>query len=251
MRYLRPMCTVTYYPTPSGYILTHNRDEAPTRSPNHISRAPTALSDTLLFPRDTKAGGAWIVTTHSGRTACLLNGAFSKHVHQPPYRRSRGLMLLDFFETENPNAFFTEYDLTGIEPFTFLLFETGRVTELRWDGEMRHLKNIAPDATSFWCSATLYPPEMQVTREQVFQNWRTHYKEDPEHLPAALLQLHQTGSVGDLENDFIMNRGNRVRTVSITQVIMSADTVVMQYEDLLEGHVDRQMINFNKNRVNS
>jgi len=239
------MCTVTYCPTPSGFILTHNRDEAPTRSPNHLSQATTSLGDTLLFPRDTQAGGAWIVTARSRRTACLLNGAFLKHVHQPPYRRSRGLLLLDFFEAENPNALFTEYNLEGIEPFTFLLFETGGVTELRWDGQERHLKNLAPDATWFWCSATLYPPEMQVLREQVFQNWRTYHIEDAAHLPAALLELHHTGSVGDLENDFIMNRGNRVRTVSITQVIGREDAVEMQYQDLLEGYEDTQMIHFN------
>jgi hypothetical protein len=236
------MCTVTFFPAPSGFILTHNRDEAPSRSPQHISRERTG-ADTLLFPRDTKAGGAWIATAKSGKTACLLNGAFIKHQHNPPYRRSRGLMLLDFFEWEQANIFFQQYDLDGIEPFTFLLFEKEAITELRWDGAQRHLKNLPPDRPHFWCSATLYPPEMQSKREQVFRSWLDSQSpipnpQSPIPNPQSLITLHRSGSVGDPENDFVMNRSGRVRTVSITQVVSQKEIFQMRYFDLLEGHRD-------------
>lgn len=229
------MCTVTFLPNSSGFILTHNRDEAPSRSPQHISREK-ASADTLLFPRDTKAGGAWIAAAKSGKTACLLNGAFIKHQHNPPYRRSRGLMLLDFFEWEQAHVFFRQYDLDGIEPFTFLLFEKEAITELRWDGAQRHLKNLPPDRPHFWCSATLYPPEMQLRREQVFRSWLSLRPPIPN--PQSLITLHLTGSIGDPENDFVMNRGGRVRTVSITQVVFQKEFFQMRYFDLLEGHRD-------------
>ncbi|HAD11338.1 MAG TPA: hypothetical protein DCF33_02760, partial [Saprospirales bacterium] len=111
------MCTVTYLPLSNGFILTHNRDEAPARSPKSIVREG---SPAILFPRDTHAGGTWIACSQSGRTACLLNGAFVLHRRQPPYRRSRGLLLLDFFDWKNADDFFAEYDLHNIEPFTFL-----------------------------------------------------------------------------------------------------------------------------------
>ncbi len=231
------MCTVTYLPNPSGFILSHNRDEAPTRSPKVISREKIA-SDVLLFPRDTKAGGAWVGTTKSGKTACLLNGAFLKHHHNPPYRRSRGLMLLDFFEMENPDIFFQDYELDGIEPFTFLFFQKERVAELRWDGSQRYFKKLPPDTPHFWCSATLYPPEMQKRREQVFRDWLESQAPDPR----SAITLHRTGSVGDPENDFVMNRGGRVCTVSITQVVVEKKIARIRYFDLLEGNQDKRQV---------
>ena len=182
------MCTVTFLPTPSGFILTHNRDEAPSRSPEVISRVQEG-GDTLLFPRDTKAGGAWVAASKSGRTACLLNGAFVKHHHNPPYRRSRGLVLLDFFHWPQPDLFFGQYDLDGIEPFTFLYFNTDRVVELRWDGTQRYVKELAPDEPHFWCSATLYPPDMQQKRKQVFLDW---LQQTVHRLPSSVHRLPST-----------------------------------------------------------
>lgn len=226
------MCTVTYLPSPRGYILTHNRDEAPARSPNKITR-----SGKLLFPRDTKAGGAWVVVNQQGHTACLLNGAFLKHKHQPPYRRSRGLLLLDFFDNPDSDAFFADYALEDIEPFTLLFFKLGAVTEFRWDGNQRHRKELSPEKTHFWCSATLYPPAMQALREQVFRDWLAQPR-DKRRLPSGILKLHLSGTVGDPENDFVMNRGGRVCTVSVTQVVCQEKNIRMRYFDLLEGHQD-------------
>lgn len=231
------MCTVTYLPTPDGFILTHNRDEAPARSPRGIERV-TNKHDTLLFPRDTRAGGAWIVTGRRGRTACLLNGAFEKHRHEPPYRRSRGLVLLDFYTYDRPADFFERYDLDGIEPFTFLYFAENGPLELRWDGARRHLTQLPPDKPHFWCSSTLYPPAMQELRERVFQSWLLLRPVPGYITPAEVAQLHRTGSVGDSENDFVMNRDGRVQTVSITQVVRYGKRLRMQYWDLLEGRHD-------------
>jgi len=123
------MCTVTYLPRPSGFILTHNRDEAPARSSQTIVREKTPGGQTLIFPRDTLAGGTWIATSRAGRTVCLLNGAFVLHKRVLPYRRSRGLILLDFFDWENPDDFFCDYDFEGIEPFTLLFFAQAQLSE--------------------------------------------------------------------------------------------------------------------------
>ncbi len=235
------MCTVTYLPIPSGYALTHNRDEAPARSPDHISRERIG-GCFRLFPRDTKAGGAWIIAAQTGQTACLLNGAFLKHRHEPPYRHSRGLVLVDFLNATDTNHFFSSYDLDKIEPFTLLSFQPWAVAEFRWDGQRRHLRHLNPEQAYFWCSATLYPPQMQQAREQVFQNWLSRQKPNSNRLPTDILRLHLKGSVGDPENDFVMNRNGRVCTVSVTQVVCRQRLIRMRYLDLLEGQQDlRQM----------
>lgn len=244
------MCTVSYLPRPEGFILTHNRDEAPSRSPQNIARAHTPGGESLLFPRDTQAGGTWIASSRSGRTACLLNGAFVLHRRQPPYRRSRGLLLLDFFDWTSADDFFAHYELDNIEPFTFLYFERNagnfgslqRILEFRWDGEQRHLKNLAPGEAHFWCSATLYPADMQSKREAVFHLWLDKQDLGKKSLPGNVLRLHKTGSVGDPENDFVMNRAGRVQTVSITQLILHEKNARMRYIDLLgKNQSERQL----------
>lgn len=222
------MCTVTYLPVDGGFVLTHNRDEAPKRSPQQLT-----LENDLLFPRDTGAGGTWIAVHRQGLTACVLNGAFVKHRHEPPYRRSRGLVLLDFFEHSTPETFWSNYDLEGIEPFTLLFFAEGMVGEGRWDGVQKHVRYLEPDGRHFWCSATLYPPDMQSKRETVFRNWLENHGHKPG--PADLLRLHHTGSVGDPQNDYVMNREDRVRTVSISQVVYGRKQLRLRYETLLGG----------------
>lgn len=233
------MCTVTYLPTRAGFVLTHNRDEAPVRSPKAIARAGD-----LLFPRDTLAGGAWIAASAGGRAACLLNGAFERHERQPPYRRSRGLVLLDSFAYANAEDFAEQYDFAGVEPFTFLAFAPHNVLELRWDGVQKHPKTLPPDAPHFWCSATLYPAEWQARREQVFRDWLTKPPQPP--TAESVLHLHLTGSVGDPAYDFVMNRGRRVQTVSITQLTRQPDRWRMEYRDLLEGVSDVQTMEFSE-----
>ena len=256
------MCTVTYLPGPSGFTLTHNRDEAPNRSTQSIVREKTPKGNTLIFPRDAQAGGTWIASAQNGKTACLLNGAFELHRRELPYRRSRGLILLDFFDWEDPDAFFQQYDLDRIEPFTFLYFEkpsnemgVQRVTELRWDGHQRFLKELSPQTPHFWCSATLYPPEMQIRREQVFRDWLRHPSPShpsPNHqlhqspIPQSLITLHQTGSINDPENDYVMNRAGRVQTVSITQVVVDEKNAQMKYLDLLGGNRSERRLITNK-----
>lgn len=264
------MCTVTYFPTPSGFILTHNRDEAPSRSTQSIVKEKTPRGNTLLFPRDAQAGGTWIASSKDGKTACLLNGAFILHRRELPYRRSRGLLLLDFFDWDDPDAFFQHYDLDRIEPFTFLYFEkpsneteVRRVTELRWDGQQRFIKELSPHLPHFWCSATLYPPEMQIRREQVFIDWLTHQSPLPAVALAkegsafakatadkqSLITLHQTGSINDPENDYVMNRGGRVQTVSITQVLADEKNAHMKYLDLLGGKNSERRLVIHKRAV--
>ena len=52
----------------------------------------------IIFPKDAKAGGTWFAAADTGVIAVLLNGAFKKHIAQPPYRKSRGLILLEIMQ---------------------------------------------------------------------------------------------------------------------------------------------------------
>jgi len=225
------MCTVTYLPAPRGFILTHNRDEAPSRV------APGLMVEEdgerrLFYPRDAGAGGSWLIASNTGFAVCVLNGAFVKHERTPPYRRSRGWVLLDFARAARPEVFFQDYDLSGIEPFTLLYATRGQLVEFRWDGQHRHFAHKPANQPHFWSSVTLYDPPIQVAREAVFFRW---LQQHPRPTPAALRQLHLTGSIGDPENDFCMNRQNRVRTVGLTQVVFTLPAQWLRYRDLLHN----------------
>lgn len=226
----KTMCTVTFMPLGAGdFILTSNRDEHFSRSPQHISRTQRNEVE-LLFPRDSGAGGSWIAISAKGWLACLLNGAFEKHQHRPPYRVSRGILLMDSFDYAEPYTFFYAYDLEGIEPFTLLLIREGGLWECRWDGALRHFRQLSFDEPHIWSSATLYPAAMREKREGWFRSWLSHTDSIS---PESILDLHLKGGEGDPFNDFVMNREGKVQTVSITQVIRFGGLLEMQYHDLL------------------
>lgn len=227
------MCTVTYIPQSDGhFVLTSNRDENAARSPQHLDREEVGGAS-LLFPRDTAAGGTWIVASDTNRVVCLLNGAFEKHKHQPPYKHSRGLMVLDFFRFATAEEFFKQYDFEGLEPFTFIIVDRGQPYELRWDEEQLHVKQLDPKRHYLWSSATLYPGEVGEMRQQWFRDWldgRTDFS------PTAILDFHRKGGQGDDWNGFIMNRDGRVQTVSITQIVKSETGISLVYNDLLRSN---------------
>lgn len=229
------MCTVTFLPKKNGqYLLTSNRDEAPHRSPENIT-TDFIGGQQLAFPRDEEAGGTWIVMSGADRLVCILNGAFEKHDRKPPYRRSRGLMALDYFLYPNVDAFIADYELIGMEPFTMILCECGRLVELVWDEKQAHVTELDASAPHIWSSSTLYEAEVKTKRKAWFDTWlKEHsipYKRD------QILHFHRTAGDGDTYNDVVMNRNNIVRTVSITSIEKGDNRMDMRYHDLLRERV--------------
>ena len=158
------MCTVTYIPKGSdSFILTSNRDESPARSPKNVSMIGQK-GVLLAFPRDAKAGGTWVAISGDNRVVCLLNGAFEWHRHNPPYKRSRGIMVLDFFTFSNANVFFDTYDFEGMEPFTMIIYDRDDLFEFRWDGNQKYVKLLDRNAKYIWSSTTLYTNEVKAKR---------------------------------------------------------------------------------------
>lgn len=227
------MCTVTFLPKGEGkYILTSNRDETPKRA-----AAPPQVyqihNQEITFPKDPLAGGTWIATDSKRFTLCLLNGAFEKHKHVPPYKTSRGIMLLDFFRYNDADNFKSEYDLEGIEPFTLVIVDTQgstRIFELRWDEKQVSFKEFPNDVPQIWSSSTLYPKAIADQRASWFKEWLSEHHSFEQ---SEIIDFHKSGGRGDLWNDFIMKRGDNLQTVSITS-IEKDEEYEMVYEDLLQ-----------------
>ncbi|MEI7584323.1 NRDE family protein [Runella sp.] len=235
------MCFVTYLPHQQGFILTSNRDE-------HVGR-PKALppkkyiinGQSVFYPQDGLAGGTWIASS-SKVTLCLLNGAFVKHHHRPPYRRSRGWVVLDFFSCEDTEDFVRNYDFRGIEPFTLVAVEQSpilQLAEIKWDGVQLYHNKLEPEAAHSWSSVTLYSNEVIRERQRWFEEWQ---QEHPLFEGEDVLDFHSFGGKGDVENDLIINRNNELRTVSITQIQKTTEQFLINYWDRLNDQHYRYRI---------
>lgn len=238
------MCTVTYIPNGEDhFIFTSNRDEAPRRSATEMARE-IYNGKTVLFPRDALAKGTWIAVSNQQQLVCILNGAFQKHKHQPPYRLSRGIMALNFFSYPGASDFFEQFEFQGMEPFTMIIFDDKKLYELRWDEQQKHIKNLATDQSHLWASCTLYSEEWQSKRQQWFEHWRGQQTDvGQEHV----LDFHKNAGEGNPEFDVVMNRQNIVRTTSITSIIKDPTAMQMRYEDILDGGIEQQALELSKN----
>ena len=236
------MCTVTYLPSSEGYILTSNRDEDPRRASSQLDCRILA-GQKLLYPIDTGAGGTWIAGSNADRAICVLNGAHRPYKRRPPYRRSRGMMALDYFCFEGAEAFFREYTFRNMEPFTLIIIENHSLWDLRWDGEKTYLLPLEADEPFIWSSASLYTAEASERRARWFYEWLTQH--DRPFTPSDILDLHRSGGVGDRNIDFVMDRGAHLRTLSMTQIVRTNGHLTLNHTPILEStnqsHVSMQL----------
>lgn len=232
------MCTLTFIPLQKKekekhYVITANRDESPNRAADkYINR--TIGNCRAWYPSEPVAGGSNFIVNAHGRVVTLLNGALKRHEHKPPYRRSRGLMVLDFLEFPNTNEFLRDYDLNGIEAFTLVSFED-EINEIRWDGTRVYLKIFSYNKPLIWSSTQLYDEPVRENRELWFNQFLN--KED-NLTEENILNFHLRAGNGDTANDLVMNRNNMVRTISISQVSIvtnnKASTIKIYHYDLLK-----------------
>jgi Transport and Golgi organisation 2 len=223
------MCTVSFVRTGDKTIITSNRDEQVARP--SIAPATYRIKDkNILFPKDPKAGGTWFAADEDANVAVLLNGAACRHTHNPPYRKSRGLILLDIISARSPVKVWKEIDLENIEPFTIVLSLQATLYQLRWDGV--HKEKIALDTSKehIWSSVTLYQEPVRLQRSEWFYDFigRTN-----DITPDDLFSFHRYSHKGNNENGLVINRNDTLKTLSITQAIIEHNRVEMEHYDLI------------------
>jgi len=223
------MCTVTFIPSKSGIVLTSNRDEKHWRAAAVPPEIYSLSSGRIIFPKDGDAGGSWFAIHENGNAVIFLNGGFVWHKSQPPYRKSRGLILLDLVNNESPPRSFEKIPLDGIEPFTAVIWENQKLLECRWDGRKKYHKELSSDAPHIWSSATLYDEDVVVKRRKWFDEW---LHTNPHPTQEEIMHFHQFTGDGDQHNDLMMNRDGKVFTVSVTSAFIHDREIFMQYLDV-------------------
>lgn len=223
------MCTVTYIPSQSNCFLTSSRDEKKIRLDALQPKWYSFKSGNILFAKDGNAGGTWMALHENGNTMVLLNGAFENHLYNPPYRKSRGLVFLDVFDTPFPVLEFERIDLSNIEPFTLVIKQKDVLIEARWNGKEKYITQLDELLPHIWSSATLYTPDViEKRRKWFFEFVQKHTEFELENI----LQFHQFAGDGDAANDIRMNRNNELFTVSITALQQTNHQSVFSYLDL-------------------
>lgn len=235
------MCTVTYVPSREKLYITSNRDEKNWRS----DALPPAVygpdPGRAVYPKDGDAGGTWIAAHENGNIVVFLNGGIVAHTPEPPYRKSRGLILLDILDHYTPYNCFLSVNLHGIEPFTAVIRDNAHLFEARWDGNKKHSKKINDTAPHIWSSVTLYDSETIAKRKKWFDEW---VNENPTPSQEEILRFHQFTGDGDTHNDLKMNRDGKVFTVSITSIELTNNKATMNYLDLKSGEQFREQLLF-------
>ncbi len=235
------MCTVSFISHKNKYYIVSNRDEHGSRKQALPPTVYTIHQKKIVFPKDADAGGSWIGMCENGNVCVLLNGAFHKHIPEPPYALSRGIIFLSIISSQNPLDAFSELDLLRIEPFTIVLLENGKLFECRWDGIDKHQKQLNTHHAYIWSSVTLYDPAMILQREQWFESFLQKITSPTLH---DILNFHTFAGEGNCHTDLLMNRNDQMLTVSITGMEISPDFGIMEYHDLKTNQYFREKLSF-------
>lgn len=225
------MCTVSYIPKENGaFILTHNRDEDIKRA---IATPPIEriINGTKhLFPIDPQGGGTWIGISETGRVASLLNGGAEPYKHQPPYRHSRGKVILDYFNFPDFDAFYNAYNFNELKPFTLLVFEDNIIYELIINASNIRLKELDIKKPQIYSSSSLYTDNSKEERRLIFFEWyynsQNISQEDALNFHDKFL-FEKEKDKSKIWGDFILN------TVSITSIYKTSQAATIYYTDQL------------------
>ncbi len=227
------MCTVSFYSQAGKVIITSNRDENVLRPSAKMPEKTTLGQRNYYFPVDAQGGGSWFCVDGAGNTMVLLNGAETKHTPEPPYRKSRGLILLDLMQKNDKKLGWSAIDLSNIEPFTVVAFTEQKLFQLRWNGQSKSMLQLDESKPHIWSSATLYPKEIVALRE----NWFASFlKRHENHLNETdLIDFHTSTEKNDAQNGLTINRNNQMMTKNITQCTIDKGHFKLVHFDFLEN----------------
>jgi len=212
------MCIVSIYSNEKGnFILTQNRDETHLRPTSDKIETRKFNGKDFTGPVDLVSGGTWIY--YSGKyVACILNGAYKKHFHRPPYRMSRGLIILELLKYNSMDEFMDKIELDGIEPFTMIMINRfgGEKKILVWDETKKYKEDVSNEKLIVRSSSTLYTEEEKQEHRQLFLNLNAHE-------PDEIFKLQD--KIKMLEN----NKFPTVMTTSITQIIQTKNEINLKF----------------------
>lgn len=223
------MCTVSFVNSNGNFIITSNRDEQLQRERALLPSEYRLANKKVTFPKDPLGGGTWFAVDEVGNVIVLLNGAVDNHKSLPPYRKSRGLIVLDLIAAQDILVTWKTLNLDNIEPFTLVMLVNKALYLCRWNGEVKTTEVLDTSLNYIWSSATLYSEALRAEREVWFAEFLGEHKIP---LPKEVLHFHRYTKPENKEFGLQISRGGVLQTLSITQVVIENDTHELSYIDL-------------------
>jgi Transport and Golgi organisation 2 len=247
------MCTVTFLPglPRSGYLLATNRDESPRRRPALPPFAAEIGGRLVLAPRDGDAGGTWVGVDESGFALTVLNGDRPAAAPAPAEPISRGTLVMELLERRTPREVMealreraARAEMT-FRPFKLVAVAPGaggaaaRLWRAEWDGKA--IAFTEHDGAQCITSSGFEPDEVERRRGRAFAELMERVApklrgaasaDDVDALADELHEFHASHAAGAPDGDaytVCMHRAE-ARTVSSTLIVVSADSVRMDYQ---------------------
>jgi Transport and Golgi organisation 2 len=239
------VCTATFIPLKNNsYLFTHNRDEKVNRTIATLPRRYKMGDGAVVMPVDPISNGTWIATSSCVFSLCILNGGFEFHESVPPYAKSRGQIILDFFKYGDAQKMCYEYDWSGYEPFTFLIVQhinkVVHLFEIVWNGSKINLNIMDATEPHIWSSSTLYTAAEKQKRQQWFYAFVENQSEISE---TEIIQFHHFVPKDANDEGFIIDRELSGRkTVSLTCIHnFRNENCTFYYKDFIQ-HKEEKII---------
>jgi len=212
------MCIVTIFSEENGdFILTQNRDESRLRPSSKEIETKNYNGINYTGPVDLHSGGTWTYYSDDF-VVCVLNGAYKKHQHRPPYRKSRGLIILELMNYKLIEEFVEKINLNEIEPFTMIMLnrQNNEKKILVWDGTKKFVENHSKEKLIVRSSSTLYDDGEKQRHKMIFENTDSVN-------PEKIMQIHKEIKMN--ENPVFPG----VITTSVTQIIRNGNTINLKF----------------------
>lgn len=144
------MCTLSWKPQHSGYLLLFNRDESRLRPPALPPLVHQHKNIKFLSPTDTECGGTWLLVNEHGISTALLNNYAATEASpgmDDSNRSSRGMLPLacaNYADVAGVMAHLQAMNLDTYPPFHLVAMDAGEAMVFSWDGKGYRLKSLNP-----------------------------------------------------------------------------------------------------------
>lgn len=224
------MCTLTIFPAVDGFHLAMNRDELRSRPAALPPEIRSGGGRSWIMPVDPVGGGTWIAASDAGVAMALLN------LHDVPWsgeaeraaRVSRGIIiphLIEAADVEKAVRLARGIKPADYQPFRLVATDSDRFAVFESDGNALKISiERRGSKPLLFTSSGLGDRVVDSPRRRLFTSFLE--KEGP--TPAAQQAFHRHSWPDRRDVSVCMERPE-ARTVSLTTVDVSQETVVLRY----------------------
>lgn len=224
------MCTLTFIPEESGYLVGMNRDELRTRPIALLPQVHERNSIQFVCPRE-PSGGTWIASNSQGNLLAMLNWNGPVTAELGEKLKSRGTLIPELMVEADLAATESCFDhlcLRGVFPFRLIavFWKERTINEWRWSGtEVEILRR--PWAQTHWFSSSLSDLSAERERGRVCRAGESDYDFGN---PSWLRRLHRSHEPAPGPYSICVHREDAA-TVSYTEVSCCESLISMDYLD--------------------